>query len=66
MKLKVIIDFIKKETKYFIDNREVNIETYLLKLEKYKKENYIRWSESLYEKDLRRNVDYRIYTTVIE
>ena len=65
MKFKVIINFIKKEQKYFIDSREVDIETYLSKLEKYKKEKYIRQTESLYEKDLRRNVDYHIYTTVV-
>lgn len=65
MKFKVIIDFIKKEKKYFIDSREVDIETYLSKLEKYKKEKYIRQTESLYEKDLERNVDYHIHTTVV-
>lgn len=65
MKFKVIIDFIKKEQKYFIDSREVDIETYLSKLEKYKKEKYIRQTESLYEKDIKRNVDYHIYTTVV-
>lgn len=65
MKFKVIIDFIKKERKYFIDSREVDIETYLSKLEKYKKEKYIRQTESLYEKDIKRNVDYHIYTTVV-
>lgn len=65
MKFKVIIDFIKKEKKYFIDSKEVDIETYLFKLEKYKKEKYIRQTESLYEKDIKRNVDYHIYTTVV-
>lgn len=65
MKFKVIIDFIKKEQKYFIDSREVDIVTYLSKLEKYKKEKYIRQTESLYEKDIKRNVDYHIYTTVV-
>lgn len=65
MKFKVIINFIKKEQKYFIDSREVDIETYLSKLEKYKKEKYIRQTESLYEKDIKRNVDYHIYTTVV-
>ena len=65
MKFKVKIDFIKKEKKYFIDSEEVDIETYLSKLEKYKKEKYIGQTESLYEKDLSRNVDYHIYTTVV-
>ena len=42
MKFKEIIDFIKKEQKYFIDSEEVDIETYLSKLEKYKKEKIYR------------------------
>lgn len=66
MIFEAITDFIKYEIKYFINGKEVDIETYSTELKKYKKEKYIRHTESLYEKDLNCNVDYHINTIVIE
>lgn len=67
MKFKEIIDFIKKEQKYFIDSEEVDIETYLSKLEKYKKEKIYRADWKFIRKRLKseRRLSHIYYCSII-